>query len=242
MTGSERGGSRTTEHVIDLMASAGACVLAAQGVEDTAAALLPHATMAMAARVGVAAKFDHADHSVEVLARHPVGTDDASAAAAPVERVVQAWAAQTDRGSHLWMDILPAGDGTRVGSPCCLVHEVPVPQGAGFSLLMLFFAEAPQPVAPLARAFFDWMAIAVQARQGEAPAPASGDGAGCDPGDLEARHRINNSLGVITMHADLGSLLTDQPELKRINGLFDEISRQAQRCAQVIRSLQRRRL
>lgn len=58
--------------------------------------------------------------------------------------------------------------------------------------------------------------------------------------EREAAHRINNALGAIAMHSDLGTLLTDRPESDRLHRLFHEIAQQAAVCATAVRTFLRR--
>lgn len=104
-----------------------------------------------------------------------------------------------------------------------------LPGRHGPPLTLVLMVSSPFPVDESLSTLVDWIALAADRLFAAAPASPNVD--------REAVHRLSNALGVITMHADLGSLLTEQADESHLNELFVKISQQGQACAEALRAL-----
>lgn len=101
-------------------------------------------------------------------------------------------------------------------------------------VMILAFSEAAEETAA-ARALCDWLLLSAVIWTSR-----SHPWGGRDEQERETAHHINNALGAIAMHSDLGMLLTDRPESDRLHRLFHEIAQQATVCATAVRTFLRR--
>lgn len=150
-----------------------------------------------------------------------------------VIRDALAWEAPADAQASVQVErteVRDADSGTR-----WLVHRSTERAGVTAVLLGLPPGASASPAIPV---MLDWLLSL--AGMAQAPAEATSP-AVSHAGDREDIHRVNNALGAVAMHADLGTLLTEEaPEQERLHRLFSEIAAQTAICAAAVRKLLRR--
>ncbi|MGA0588677.1 hypothetical protein ACO2Q2_16340 [Dyella sp. KRB-257] len=116
----------------------------------------------------------------------------------------------------------------------CWVTHRSVSHGYWRTMVILAFAEAPEESAG-AHALGDWLLlIAVIWTKRNRPSNRM------RKQERDAAHRINNALGAITMHSDLGALLSARLGSEKLHRLFREIAEQTAVCAVAVRAFLRR--
>jgi hypothetical protein len=202
--------------------------------------LLRHAGEQFAAQACAIVALDAPDRTPQLLARHDTPPRGKDPPPLPLQAACTQWREQGSPQQRMRLD--PGGrdaaDAIASGGLVC-----PLVSGGSVHALALFFGVAPNMSSPLGDVFVEWIGAALQRRSMAAPwREGTTSAERAEPTALaaqrrEAVHRVNNALGSVNMHADLGSMLMEERGLTRERAIFDEIAARLAECHAAFRAL-----
>jgi len=225
---------------VALLRQVAAGALAAGSLEMTLEILLRHAGEQFAARACVIVAVDTPDGAPQLLARHDAPPRGKDPPPLPWQAACARWRERGSPSKRIWLEPDDGGHADAITSEGLVC---PMVSGGSVHALLLFFGLERDRSSSAGDVFMEWIGAALQ-RRTMAAAWREGPSASerREPTAVsvqrrEAVHRVNNALGSVNMHADLGSMLMEERGLTRERAIFDEITARLAECHAAFRAL-----